>query len=162
MDDHDLVTLSIETNGDIWWLSYQVLPLSSATKPLLSIRRCPIHQGPGQIEDIQVPRDGRVVAAEAQRMGLGASVSQRSVAQVGPRGSLVDAAVLLLALVDRGEDHPLLTILLSALELGWFRYHLLWPIPWVFFRWFWPWFWLEWIMLRKTYSLNNVCSPQKM
>lgn len=77
-----------------------------------------------------MPRDGRVVAAEAQRMGLGASVSQRSVAQVGPRGSLVDAAVLLLALVDRGEDHPLLTILLSALELGWFRYlHLLWPIP---------------------------------
>lgn len=82
------------------------------------------------------------------------------------QGSLVDAAVLLLALVDRGEDHPLLTIVLSALKLGWFRYlHLLWPIliPWVFFRWFWPRFWLEWIMfLRKTYSLNNVCSPQKI
>lgn len=120
MDDHDLVTLSIETNGDIWWLSYQVLPLSPATKPLLSIRRCPIHQGPGQIEDIQVPRDGRVVAAEAQRMGLGASVSQRSVAQVGPRGSLVDAAVLLLALVDRGKIIRFLRFFFQPLNLDGF------------------------------------------
>ena len=45
----------------------------NGTKPLLSSCGCPIHQGPGEIEDIQVPRDGRVVAAEAQGVGLGTS-----------------------------------------------------------------------------------------